>query len=111
MPNAPGERAEFFASCLGRLSATREHAWLMGGADHQTEAAYSIFEDLLEAVIDDARATGLTGPALLSRRINAKMAQAQLLQAATFVENERQSRNSARLAEHYLLACQSLVIG
>ncbi len=111
MPDAPSEQAEFFASCLGRFSAAREHAWLMGGQDSQAETAFSMFSDLLDAVSVDAQAAGITGPQLLAHRIQSKMAQARLMQAATFQQDERHRRISARLANNHLLACQTLVIG
>ncbi|WP_299924005.1 hypothetical protein [uncultured Pelagimonas sp.] len=111
MPDAPREQAQFFASCLGRYSAAREHAWLMGGEDQQAEAGFSMFEDLLDAVAPDAQAAGLSGRQLLAQRIDAKMAQARLMQAATFQRDDRRRQISARLANNHLLACKTLVIG
>ncbi len=111
IPNAPREQAQFFASCLGRFSAAREHAWLMGGEDRQAEVGFSMFEDLLEAVSFDAQSLGISGQELLANRIEAKMAQARLMQAATFQQDPKRRRISARLADNHLLACKTLVIG
>ncbi|SMX27836.1 hypothetical protein TRP8649_01946 [Pelagimonas phthalicica] len=110
MPDAPRDQAQFFATCLGRFSATREHAWLMGGEDHQAEAGYSLFQDLLSAVIDDARQSGLSGKTVLANRIEAKMAHARLLQAATFQQDERRRHMSQRLADQHLMTCQIMVL-
>lgn len=111
IPDAAKEQAQIFASCLGRYSAAREHAWLMGGEDVQAQAAFDLFQDLLDAVAYDAMSEGLTGKRLLAKRIEAKMAQAQLMQAATFQTDPHRRLNSGRMARHHLAACKTLVLG
>lgn len=111
IPDAAKEQAQLFASCLGRYSAAREHAWLMGGEDAQAEAGFDMFQDLFEAVSYDAISAGLNGKRLLAQRIEAKMAQAQLMQAATFQTDPQRRLNSGRMARHHLAACKSLVLG
>lgn len=69
-----------FASCAGRLSAEIEHAWLIGDdRAGQLETRRARFVDLV-----NASATDTEDPNLLNRRIEAKVAHAQLLSLVAF---------------------------
>ena len=71
MPGEMQEMVRLFASCAGRYSATMEHEWLMGRDGRVAEAQRRGFVALLDAVLPDARAAGMTGPQVLSLRIEA----------------------------------------
>lgn len=95
-----------FASCTGRLSAQMEHQWLMreAGAD-QTESRRASMIALLEATMhpDD-------GPTVLSWRIEAKLAQSQLLTRATFNEDASDASWARTRAEAQIAACNGLLL-
>lgn len=94
-----------FANCTGRASAMMEHAWLM-----QTDAAREFqdlraeFLSLLEAV-DPAR-----NPALLQWRLEAKVAQASLLSAATFGADPAGAKRARETADALIASCRGLLL-
>lgn len=96
-----------FATCTGRYSALVEHEWLMGTAgDGGTERRRDHFADLLAAVVPPGRAGAVMG-----WRIEAKAAQARLLQQAAFATAPA-ARDSARArAARLIAACDSLIPG
>lgn len=105
------EQAQSFASCLGRYSAQMEHEWLMGRDGADASERRRLFESLLDAIQMDAQDAGLNGSDILHIRIEAKFAQARLLQLATFSDDTRRA-GQARLRAHALLGnCQALVFG
>lgn len=111
-PAQTAERVRVFAGCAGRLSATVEHGWLTNRGDSRAEQRQRRgFEDLLAAILPDARAAGLDGPRLLHQRIAAKRAQAQLLQTASFHRDTQRAARARRLAERALARCTSLLPG
>ncbi|MEO0944347.1 MAG: hypothetical protein AAFY06_05820 [Pseudomonadota bacterium] len=95
-----------FASCTGRLSAQMEHQWLLrdAGAD-QTERRRETMIALLEATMhpDD-------GPTVLSWRIEAKLAQSQLLTRATFNTDTADASWARNRAEAEIAACNGLLL-
>lgn len=103
------EQAQSFASCLGRYSAALEHEWLMGRDGANAQERRRLFESLLEAVSPDARTAGLSGAEILHIRIEAKFAQARLLQLAAFSDDERRARYAHGQAVMLLGSCQALV--
>ncbi|MFZ7089539.1 hypothetical protein [Primorskyibacter sp. 2E233] len=111
MTSDAAEQIRFFATCLGRVSATMEHEWLMGRSGDQAQGQRKLFESLVEAVLPDARRAGLTSAQVLNMRIEAKFAQARLLQTATFQTDERRKRYAARIAEREIGTCNSMLLG
>jgi hypothetical protein len=99
--------AQVFAECVGRYSAEREHAWLIGGSDARAmETQRMAFTSLLEATQSpqDSRA-------MLSYRIEVKMAHASLLTRATFGTDAESARHAERLARMHIASCQDLLLG
>ena len=97
---------EFFADCVGRLSAETEHAWLMGdpSADqlsHQRQTLVSLLEAATPRA--DARRT-------LTYRIEAKMAHASLLTLATFHKDPHKSKRARQVADDYIATCRSILL-
>ncbi|MCV6592061.1 MAG: hypothetical protein OIF48_03845 [Silicimonas sp.] len=98
--------ADMFAACTGRYSAEMEHAWLVqddraGGFEQKRRQ----FIELLEAVVpaEERRAA-------LHRRIEAKMAHAQLLTQAWFSNDHDRAlwaRSRARAEMNY---CAGLLL-
>ncbi|MGC3940914.1 hypothetical protein ACOTTU_24205 [Roseobacter sp. EG26] len=95
-----------FASCAGRFSAELEHAWLMRDA-HTDEIARrrTQFIDLLDATApDDWRRI------VLHLRIDAKMAHARLLSAATFSDEVDRSQRAMRRAKSEIDYCTGFLL-
>ena len=111
LPADPVEQARVFASCLGRFSAEMEHDWLMGGDGEAARKERRLFESLLDAVLPDASRGGLGGARLLHMRIEAKHAQARLLQAAQFQDDPRRAERAGRVALRHVSQCRALVLG
>ncbi|WP_108886449.1 hypothetical protein [Pseudoprimorskyibacter insulae] len=89
-----------------------EHQWMFdGAASEATEARRAGFLDILDAVRDQAEAEGINGSTLLSWRIDAKMAQAELLQRATFARTPREKRMAEVTSQQLLTQCASLLVG
>ena len=95
-----------FASCTGRLSAQMEHQWLMQspGAD-QTESRRETMITLLEATMHPDE-----GPTVLSWRVEAKLAQSQLLTRATFNSDTDDATWARNRAEAEIAACNGLLL-
>lgn len=110
MPGEMQEMVRLFASCAGRYSATMEHEWLMGRDGRAAEAQRRGFVALLDAVLPDARAAGMTGPQVLNLRIEAKFAQAQLLQTASFHDDPARRDRAAQSAAREIIGCRGLLL-
>ncbi len=107
LTDVPGERTKVFAICLGRASAEMEHRWLMGGEAGAEQDRRAMFEMLLDTI---APRSGLPGRDILDMRIRAKMAQAQLLQIATFHTNPERKRRAAVAARQAMRPCSALIL-
>lgn len=95
-----------FASCTGRLSALMEHQWLMGHADaDKTQAWRNTMASLLDAIQPQG-----AGRMVLSLRIEAKMAQASLLQRAVFNDDPADAARAQQQSEVAIATCASLII-
>ncbi len=106
------EQVRLFATCAGRLSASIEHVWLIGQGDGSRDAAHRrSFDALIEAVLPDAEAAGLSGKQVWHLRIVAKAAQARLLQTAAFHTDQRRARAAGRLAIRQMSTCEALLLG
>jgi hypothetical protein len=89
-----------------------EHQWMFDGrASEITEARRAGFLDLLDAVSPVAVESGLEGSTILHWRIEAKLAQAELLQRETFGTTPREKRAAARLSQRLLVQCTGLLVG
>lgn len=107
MSEGPEDRAQVFATCLGRYSAEMEHDWLVGQDAAAAESRRTLFEMLLDTV---AARSGFTGPVILDMRIRAKMAQARLLQVATFHTDPDHRQRAAAAARVAIRPCEALII-
>lgn len=97
-----------FAGCTGRLSAQLEYEWLMldANAPH-TET----MRDGLAQILDLLTHAGQPMEAdVLSLRINAKYAQAQLLSRATFNSDAEDARRARRAAVENVADCAALLL-
>ena len=95
-----------FADCTGRLSAQMEHQWIVDPpASDLTRSQRGRMIELLEAAMlpEDGRR-------VLIRRIEAKMAQAQLLTRARYDAHPGQAARAQALADRQLSACLSLLL-
>ena len=108
LTDLPSERTQVFAVCLGRASAEMEHRWLMGGGAEAEQDRRAMFELLLDTV---APRSGLAGRDILDMRIRAKMAQAHLLQVATFHTDPERQRRAAAAARQAMRPCAALLLG
>ncbi|WP_299652956.1 hypothetical protein [uncultured Tateyamaria sp.] len=96
-----------FAGCAGRFSAEMEHAWLMNDPDarhHEEDRA--TFVTLTEASLAQQQ-----GRAILSHRIEVKLAHSSLLQQATFDTRPRRADAARRMATQHLSACRTMLLG
>ncbi len=95
-----------FAACAGRHAAQMEWTWLTqeGNADlnHNRRAA---FVDLIEALLPEAEAAGVSSRTILSWRIAAKSAQAQLLRRTLADRNAAHRVGASALARQHLAQC------
>lgn len=106
---APGDGSDpllLFAACAGRYSAEMEHRWLIGTDAAEVTRTRATLIDLIDATISPGR-----GPEVLARRIEAKMAQASLLQRATFNRDAQDAARARRLAATALGHCRALMPG
>lgn len=109
LPRSAQERVQVFAECTGRMSALMEHQWLTDGpASEETARERAMFADLLEAVLPGS---GVPGRAVWRWRIEAKAAQAALLQRALFAGDARIAGQAGRLAQGYVAHCREMVLG
>ncbi len=108
LPQDAQTRAKTFATCAGRMSALMEHQWMFdGAASDRTERVRAGFVALVDATLGGP----VTGRQALAWRIDAKMAQARLLQLAQFGTDDRLRRQAKRSAWLYLSECESLLLG
>lgn len=107
MTDGPRDRTQVFAACLGRYSAQMEHEWLTGADGESPRSRRALFEMMLETV---AETSGFSGPEILDIRIRAKLAQAHLLQIATFHTDPDRQRRAAAAARLAIRPCEALII-
>ena len=90
------------AVCVGRYSATIEHAYMYGTplTEGKLDKRQQL-SDMIEAVIIEDE-----GPIALSMQINAKVAQRQLLTRAQLDETEAGSDWAQLRAEEFLRQCE-----
>ncbi len=95
-----------FAGCIGRYSAEREHAWLVGGENEEhLETQRQTFLTLLDATAQSAEPVQT-----LAYRVEVKMAHASLLTVATFGSDTVRAARAQRLAADHLKSCQNLLL-
>ncbi|PZQ96878.1 MAG: hypothetical protein DI533_15040 [Cereibacter sphaeroides] len=99
--------ARTFAFCAGRLSALMEHQWLFSDplAD-QTMAQRDAMLALTEAIAAPADQAKL-----VLWRVEAKTAQAELLNIASFGTNKTTAARAAQRSEELVSACSALLLG
>ncbi len=96
-----------FAQCAGRFSAEMEFSWLLEDRESETPKKFrSHFVDLIDAVIAPGE-----GPAVLDRRIKAKMAHIALLSRAQFSQNPVEVRMATQAAERDVAFCRAMLTG
>ncbi|WP_375173579.1 hypothetical protein [Pseudooceanicola sp.] len=93
-----------FAACAGRLSAEMEHKWLVAENPDEVTRQRAAMIDLVDAIRPPER-----GREVLARRIEAKFAQAALLQRALFSTDEAEARQAATLARAARHRCLYLI--
>ena len=98
--------SQVFAECVGRFSAEREHAWLVGAQDADILDAQ---RETFLALLDASHHKTHPNP-ILSYRIEVKVAHASLLTLATFGSDIRRAKRAKQLAAHYLNTCQNLLL-
>lgn len=102
-PLSPAEPGYVFAACAGRLSALRQHQWLVDGpASEETGRRLAAMADLVEA----ATAPGRMAQAM-ALRIETRVAHAALLSRATFAGDRAAEARAAQLTA----ACLGLLPG
>lgn len=112
LPATMEERVKVFAQCTGRFSALMEHQWMFDGdASEETALRRADFNAMLDAVLPLALERGLTGTTALHWQLEAKMAQAVLLQQAVFGQNPARAQAAARSAANHLELCNHLLLG
>ena len=95
-----------FAECVGRYSAEREHAWLIGSPDAEAlDDQRNAFLSLLDATMAQNEASRA-----LTYRIEVKMAHHALLTRSTFGQDSRLAAQARQLARHHLGACRRLLL-
>ncbi|MGR3323416.1 MAG: hypothetical protein ACU0DK_15965 [Pseudooceanicola sp.] len=106
MPASSDDPATTFAACAGRLSAMMEHQWITDPpASERTEAVRARMIDLLEAAMRPG-----TGNDILNLRIEAKMAQAQLLSRARYRDRPGEAARALGRAQSQVAACEALLL-
>ena len=108
---APSDQAQAFATCIGRYTALRDFGWLIGNANPVAETRRALFEDLLEAVLDDAQQDGLSGPELLNMRIAARLAQSRLLSLAQLEPGNTRAARAKAMAYREMRVCDAMILG
>ncbi len=102
--HAAKDQLQFFATCTGRLSALMEHQWMFDGpASDLTKDRRDAMFSLVEAVAlpDDTRR-------VLLWRVEAKHAQAALLQQAAFGAGTA-AQNAQRIADRLMQDCTAVL--
>lgn len=106
-PTTSDAQLQFFATCVGRMSALMEHQWMFDGAASEiTESHRETLISLMNAVMP----TG-AGRDVLSLRIEAKLAHSALLTRATFNENPEDAHWAELTAVRHTGECQSFLLG
>ncbi|NNE53027.1 MAG: hypothetical protein HKN30_11580 [Sulfitobacter sp.] len=99
--------SQTFATCAGRFSAEREHAWLVGPSQAAPfEKMRQTFLSLIEASAPQA-----ARPEALHQRILSKHAHAHLLSQATFQADPSRAQMARRIAAAHLATCRSYLLG
>ena len=100
-----------FSACAGRYSAKMEHQWLMGTPGAEASAARrAMFVDLIDALMPGAQSEGVPAARVLHWRIEAKFAQARLLQVVAFGDDAEARGPAEALAEHHIAVCDDLLL-
>ncbi len=94
-----------FAGCAGRFSAQMEHHWLMGRDPSHVQQRRQDMIDLLEAIQPPGR-----GKEVLARRLEAKYAQAVLLQRAEFTADPVEADHARNHAISAIATCSALLL-
>ena len=95
-----------FAACVGRFSAEMEHAWLLNQSRaEELEQRRAQFIDLLEATVAPDRRRQA-----FHLRIDAKMAHASLLTAASFSRDPERSSWAIRRAQSEIDYCAGFLL-
>lgn len=95
-----------FATCAGRLSAQMEHQWLMTGEQPWVDQKdRDQMEDLIWTLSSDGNASDI-----LSWRLNAKRAHAQLLTRATYSTDASDSEWALSRAREQVDSCLGLML-
>jgi len=111
MPQSPAERAQLFATCAGRLSALTEFQWMFDGPESErTQARRDQFVGLLEVTVQDAVADGMPGNLVMGWRLNAKVAQADLLRKSRFATDPRLAAHATIRAETLIRDCDRWIL-
>lgn len=98
--------ATTFAVCTGKLSALMEHQWITDPpASDRTRQQRERMIELLDAVTRPGQDRRLLG-----WRVEAKVAQAQLLAQARDPAHPVRARQARRIAERDVAACTSLLL-
>ncbi|GGE31910.1 hypothetical protein GCM10011360_19850 [Primorskyibacter flagellatus] len=105
-PGEPGDTVALFATCAGRYSAEMEHRWLIGHDATEITRHRRAMIDLVDAV-----RTPDQGPRVLAWRVEAKVAQAMLLQRADFNTDPADAGRARDLARLALSQCGALIVG
>ncbi|MEM8979282.1 MAG: hypothetical protein AAGD04_07350 [Pseudomonadota bacterium] len=112
LPQSPSERVQVFATCAGRYSALAEHQRFFDGeASERAEAKKEDFERLIEAILPVALDWGTPGAQIISWRITAKFAQAELLHRGSFHSDAFMAKRSKEIAIKFLADCDGLALG
>lgn len=112
MSYSPSERLRIFATCAGRLSALEEHQRLFDGpASEITARQKARFDEIIAALLPHAVDHGMPGRQALAWQIEAKMAQAVLLQRAAFHRDSLLASRARSAARTRLSACDGLLLG
>jgi hypothetical protein len=107
LPTSADDQLQFFASCVGRMSALMEHQWMFDGpASEITESHRETLISLMSAVMPAG-----TGRKVLAWRIEAKLAHSTLLTRATFNENPDDARWAELTAVRHTSECSSILLG
>ena len=94
------------SECVGRFSAQMEHHWLVQDkSSDQIERQRAHLVDILETLTTSENAT-----AVLSGRIDAKLAHASLLTRATFSDDPRTARWAGNRAAHHIQMCNDIAL-
>jgi len=102
----PDRQLQFFASCAGRLSALMEHQWT-----HDTTQVAATTQQRAEMItLISAVMPPDAGRAVLLLRVDAKHAQAALLQRAVTAKDPTDAQWALQRAEALLRDCTSVLL-